>query len=248
MCPTVTLFGLHIQMFPIFYMLAGNVAFLVFYHSSRYPVEIRMEFLRAVTWSLLLSVAGGKLLFAVTQAPRGRNFWEALLWGGFVFYGGFLGSAVGLALFCRRYRQNFLDWGDILCSLLPLGQAVGRIGCFCNGCCYGKPYDGIGSVMYPVNGVKMGVYPTWFMESLGCAALFFWLWNRPGRKLRGSVVGGYLTGYGTLRFLIEFFRGDELRGVWGFLSTSQIISIILVLAGTGVGIYVRRSKEQNRLW
>lgn len=248
MCPTVTAFGFHIHMFSLCYMLAGNTAFLVYYYSSRYPKAVFRDYLRGVTYCLLLSVAGGKLLFAITQVPQGRNFWDALLRGGFVFYGGFIGGAAGLALFCRKTRRNFLDWGDILCSLLPLCQTIGRIGCFCNGCCYGKPYSGFGSVLYPVNGVRMGVYPTWFMESLGCATLFLWLWNRPGRKIRGSIVSGYLTGYGILRFCIEFFRGDDIRGVWGRLSTSQMISMVLILAGVGIGIYARKCKEQNNLW
>lgn len=248
MCPTITIFGLHIHMFSLCYMLAGNTAFLVYYHCPRYPEDILRDFLRGVSCGLLMSVVGGKLLFAVTQVPQGGHFWDALLRGGFVFYGGLMGGAAGLALFCRISRQNFLDWGDIVCSLLPLSQAIGRIGCFCNGCCYGKPYDGPGSVLYPVDGVKMGVYPTWFMESLGCAALFCWLWNRPGRKIRGSMVSGYLTGYGMLRFCIECFRGDEIRGVWGLLSTSQMISIVMVLAGVGTGIYAGKCKEQNKLW
>ncbi|MCM1540568.1 MAG: prolipoprotein diacylglyceryl transferase [Blautia sp.] len=235
-------------MFSLCYILAGDTAFMVYYFCPRYRDDILRDFVKAITYGLLVSVAGGKLLFAVTQIPQGRNFWDALLRGGFVFYGGLMGGAVGLAVFCARYRQNFLDWGDIMCSLLPMCQAIGRIGCFCNGCCYGKPYDGFGSVLYPVNGVKIGVYPTWFMESLGCAALFCWLWNRRGRRIRGSVASGYLTGYGILRFCIEFFRGDELRGVWGLLSTSQIISIIMVLAGVGTGIYAWKYKEQNRLW
>lgn len=248
MCRTFPVFGLQIYVFPLCCILAFDTALAVYLGSSRYPNGRTGFFLRAVCYCLMMAACGGKLLFALVRLLQGKNFWDALWRGGFVFYGGLLGGAAGLALFCIREKQNYLDWGDLLCSLLPLCQAIGRFGCFCNGCCYGKPYAGAGSVPYPVDGEMVRVYPTWFMESFGCIVLFIRLWVGRGRRNRGSVAGGYLIGYGVLRFSVEFFRGDAVRGVWGLLSTSQMISIFLLVMGTGIKIYTKKHKVQNEIW
>lgn len=248
MCPALYVFGKPVYLFPLCAMLAGNVAVIIFFNSHRYSgCNVRL-FRRCLMSGAVLALVGGKSLSALTLALQGKDFPELLWKSGFVFYGGFLGGCAGIFLFCLRNRQNFLDWMDIFCSLLPLGQAIGRFGCFFDGCCYGKPYEGIGSVLYLVDGTRIRVYPTWFMEAFGCALLFVWLWNRPGRKQRGVIFRDYLIGYGGIRFFVEYFRGDAVRGVWRGISTSQLISICLLLLGVGIAVSVRRNKAENVVW
>ena len=90
----------------------------------------------------------------------------------FVFYGGLTGGCIGLVVYCKREHKQIWEYMDLILSIVPLGQAIGRIGCYFNGCCYGRKYDGILSVPYPVDGEISYVFPTWFCESAFSLALF----------------------------------------------------------------------------
>lgn len=108
---------------------------------------------------------------------------------------------------------------------------------------YGRPWDGPFGVMYPVQGEMIRVFPTWFVEAGFNLALFVWLQHRSGQPEQGRITGTYLTMYPAFRFVIEFFRGDEIRGIWGCFSTSQYISVILFLAGW---VLLDQSRQQAR--
>ena len=114
---------------------------------------------------------------------------------------------------------------------MPLGQAIGRIGCYFSGCCYGFEYNGYLSVPYVIDGVQTRVFPTWFIESGFCIllAIFFQVFYRSSKS--GMHTAIYFIAYSSFQFIIEFFRGDDVRGVYGWISTSQIISILFFIAG-----------------
>lgn len=119
---------------------------------------------------------------------------------------------------------------------VALAQAFGRIGCFLAGCCYGKETESAIGVIFKnspfaPNGIKL--IPTQLISSLLLFILTFVLvryadktWRRPFK-----VAGLYMILYSIGRFIIEFFRGDEERGNIGFLSTSQFISIFILIGG-----------------
>ena len=116
---------------------------------------------------------------------------------------------------------------QVLIQLVPLVHGFGRVGCFLMGCCYGVPSRfGIAFTCSPIapNGVRL--LPVQLIEAAGEGALFF-AFTRPGAQRRGGqwMLGVYLASYGVLRFLLEFFRGDDYRGFLGALSLSQVISI-----------------------
>lgn len=164
---------------------------------------------------------------------------------GFVFYGGLLGATSGLLIYSKHKQINFIDLLDVYASLLPLGQAIGRIGCYLNGCCYGRPYIGILSVEYIIDGKEMTVFPTWFAESAFCLILFLMMFiiNKPLPSGIYSVI--YFTAYSVFRFLIEFFRGDSVRGLWYGLSTSQYLSILLLFSSFFLFRYSLTIKTYN---
>jgi len=147
---------------------------------------------------------------------------------GFTFYGGLLGGGltaiVGSAVICKRKFPLYFML-DILSVCLMIGHAIGRIGCFLGGCCYGKAANTIFTVPYPINGAWVRVYPTQLYESLFLFLLFLYSY----RHLANSF-GRYLIFYGTFRFFIEFLRGDD-RGIEILLSPSQWISLMLITAG-----------------
>lgn len=128
---------------------------------------------------------------------------------------------------------------------MPLGQAIGRIGCYFNGCCYGKEYTGIGAVDYIVNGNIVKVFPTWFAESLYCFILFIIMFCINRKKCSGFYAVVYLVTYSIFRFWIEYYRGDDIRGIWKGLSTSQYISAVIVAIGMLMGIVCFMKKKDN---
>ena len=153
--------------------------------------------------------------------------------GGAVFYGGLLGGLAAGALYLRIRRLPFAAYADIAAPAIPLFHAFGRIGCFLGGCCYGIPWEG--GITYTralspeANGVAR--FPVQLLESALLFALFFLLAALFRRgALRGKLLALYLAVYAVLRFLLEFLRGDAIRGVYFGRSTSQWISLAILLA------------------
>jgi phosphatidylglycerol:prolipoprotein diacylglycerol transferase len=108
---------------------------------------------------------------------------------------------------------------------------VGRLGCFLNGCCYGKPTAAWCGVVFP--GQPHAVLPTQLFEAIGLLGIYAALralQRRGALALRGRVTGWYLLAYGALRFVLEFLRGDQPPWRMG-LTLQQFISIGMVLGG-----------------
>ena len=205
----------------------------------------REDLIYASLYAAIGVMIGAKLLYVITMLPvlipRWTLFAEdpklllELFRGGFVFYGGFLGGVFGVWRYGRRYRLPFLPLTDQLIIAVPLVHGFGRIGCFFAGCCYGIPYEGFGAVVYPENSFGLSgvsLFPLPLVEAMGLFLLFLVLalLSRKPRKI-GFMTGIYLCAYAVFRFILEFFRYDDLRGVWFGLSTSQYIGILLFAAG-----------------
>jgi phosphatidylglycerol:prolipoprotein diacylglycerol transferase len=186
--------------------------------------------------ALIFGFVGAKLLYGVTDLQNVLSNPLLLLTGdGFVVYGGILGGIVAAMIYCRVKKLRFLTYFDLLIPSVALAQGFGRIGCFLAGCCFGREtscFFGITftNSLYAPNGVKL--IPTQLLSSAGdfliAAALLFYA--RKDRK-KGQVGGLYLILYSVGRFLIEFFRGDIIRGFIGPLSTSQFVSIFSLVLG-----------------
>jgi phosphatidylglycerol:prolipoprotein diacylglycerol transferase len=170
--------------------------------------------------------------------------------GGLAYYGGFIG-AVGFAwYYVRKHALGWWRTADLASPGIMLGLFFGRLGCFLNGCCYGKVTDSVFGVRFLRGGpawraqldahriaahdLPLAVHPTQLYESLACLLIFASLYFviRPRRSAYGQVFAFMLILYGVARSVIEIWRDDD-RGVFfgGVLSTSQLISIPLVIAG-----------------
>ncbi len=173
------------------------------------------------------------------------RIWE----GGLVYYGGFVGALIALAVTARVKEIPFRVIADGLSAPLLLGQAIGRLGCFAAGCCYGRPTDSIFGVTFtrPDSLAPLGIplHPTQLYESAGIFLLFGLLLaaERMPKIKRGDSTAFYLIGYGVVRFLIEFFRGDDRGPIAAGFSPSQLISIVLVLTGVILFLYDRRPSK-----
>ncbi len=204
---------------------------------------------------VLAGILGSKILYILvdwkTYAEHPKEIFSlSTLQAGGVFSGGLIGAFVVAWWFLRRYRMPALATCDAFAPGLALGHAIGRVGCFAAGCCYGKETTHWWGVTFTSKiaeanaGTPLGraLEPTQLIESAAELIIFGILtWMFARKKFDGQIFGAYLFLYGIARFLIEFLRDDPGRGgpyFGGALSGTQLISIGLVLAG-GIIWYLR---------
>ncbi len=192
--------------------------------------------------SLISGIVGAKLLLYLLDLDFYFSNPRALLWGlrsAGVFYGGLV-AAILTSLWIVR-RKGLPGWriADIAAPAIVLGQAVGRLGCFAAGCCYGKVTDLPWAVTFTdpeanrITGVPLGIplHPSHLYHSLGDLVLFGELVLQSRRKsYDGQVFLWYLVLYGVMRGLLEITRGDP-RGQIAGISTSQFIAMGAILIG-----------------
>lgn len=191
-----------------------------------------------VFWSILAAIIGSRMLYVMINPGYFLRhpldifmFWK----GGLVFLGGALLVALVIWFYLRSKRQPIMFWADLLVPALPLGQAIGRLGCFAAGCCYGKECDLPWAVTFTNAGSlapkNMSLHPTQLYHSLGDLTTFLiLLFAKPFIKRPGQVLGLYLLVFPVFRIAVEFFRAD-FRGVMGPFSTTQVIAAALMPIG-----------------
>lgn len=229
MLPFLDVFSLRVPVYALFVGLGAALGLSLFF--LRLPRGATKGAVRWATAAALGALAGAKLLYLLTM-PRGVPLKDALLTG-FVFHGGLLGGALAGLLAARALRLNALLLMDHAAPCLALGHGVGRVGCFFAGCCYGVPVRwGIVLPRALAAPHDVPLLPVQLIEAalnlaLGMALL------RYARKERepGYAAGLYCLAYAALRFVLEFFRGDEARGAAAGLSTGQWMSLGLAAAG-----------------
>ncbi len=163
--------------------------------------------------------------------------------GGFVFYGGLIGAIIFLIIPQFIHRINIEEYINDLCFLVPLVHCFGRIGCFMAGCCYGIPYEGRFSVVFPDGAMApagMKLFPVQLLEAILLFIISLLLYIISKKKKR-YTIGLYFLTYGLVRLGVEYLRYDTLErgGLLYSLSISQWISIAFILIGVTV-IYSNR--------
>jgi phosphatidylglycerol:prolipoprotein diacylglycerol transferase len=188
---------------------------------------------------LISALVGAKLLLLIVDWDHYRHDPFSLIRSGGVFYGGLVAAVATAIWFFRKHRLSVWMMTDIMAPSVALGHAIGRLGCFSAGCCYGKPTSAPWGVTFTdpyareIVGVPLNValHPTQLYESGVEFLLFGLLLFLSGRKkFDGQIFWIYVGCYSLARFVIEFFRGDIERGfvLGGALSTSQVIALVLL--------------------
>ena len=188
-------------------------------------------------WGCGFGLVSAKLLYFLTIFEDIKKNPSLLLnvSEGFVVYGGILGGIAAGYVYCRIKKIGFFTYLDQIIPSISLAQGVGRLGCLLAGCGYGAPYKGPVSIVFHTsqfapNGISL--FPTQIISSVFDFLLFMVLSVIAGKNHRqGRVTAFYLIFYSVGRFLIEFYRGDLIRGTVGTLSTSQFISLFVTAAG-----------------
>ena len=245
--------GGHLPMYGIMMIIGIAAAFLVLMLMPVHSEISRWDRVYGASIMLVGGIIGAKLLSVLTGIDIIIEYELSLvdvIKNGFVFYGGLIGGVAGLLIYCLAYKIPLLKFFDLAAIALPLGHAFGRVGCFCAGCCFGRPTDNFLGVVYtspadPNTPVGVPLLPTQLFEAGYLLLIFTALLFLSRKKLpEGTLCAVYVFAYGICRFINEFFRYDAARGFLWIFSTSQIISILLILtAATVIIIKVKRKQR-----
>ena len=202
-----------------------------------------------IIWCLVGGICGAKLLYWITEWKsilKNPGFLLDSIADGFVVYGGIIGGILAGWLYCRHKKISFLKYFDLAVPSVALAQGFGRIGCLLAGCCYGSETSGFFSITFRTSDFapnNVALIPTQIYSSILEFVHFgVLLLIARHKKSDGQVAACYLIFYSLGRFVLEFFRGDLIRGSVGVLSTSQFISLFTGFAGA-VMLYVVSKKK-----
>lgn len=261
-----SIFGIPIRAFG----LCMAVGFLIAWKSASVfwrEQERKTEDLSTlVSWTMISGVLGARLAYILEHwsVEFANNPIQMIRidQGGLMFYGGLIGATLVLTLYNYFKRWRLAQTADIILTVLPVGQAFGRLGCFLNGCCHGRICETLG-VRYPrespayfaqcqiglisPNALEtLPVFPSQLLESICDLVLFLLLFLFRKQLVRYPSLSTvlYLTGYGIIRFLVELTRGDA-RMMVGVFTISQFISILLI--GIALVVVIFRFKSWQLL-
>lgn len=192
-------------------------------------------------WLALGGIIGAKAYWYL-QYDHIRNIYRALyLWEpGLVFYGGLLGGCIAGMIYMRVNRVPIIPISDLALPYVTLGIGITRVGCFLNGCCWGKACELPWAITFPSRSIAyrgiapdgktlyvdpFPVHPTELYSVLGLLLIFFflrYLYKRPHPT--GGIALMFGVTYGIMRFMIEHYRGDSAESVFG-MTVSQAVSL-----------------------
>ena len=235
--------------YPLFMGLAWGIGYYltdaIFYKKKILQINLIQLFigLFVTTW------IGAKIFFLIFSSNNlfyrhlnSESFW---LGGGFVFYGGLIFGLLFFLFYSLILKKFPFKYTGYLSPGLIFGHAIGRFGCFLAGCCFGRQCD----LPWAISVHGQSVHPVQLYESFGLILIGLVMLKRLKSAINAySMLGLYLLCYSILRFTIEFYRGDVVRGVYqNLLSTSQIISLVLFLIGLSLVIWKRLEKDENTI-
>lgn len=268
MLPTINILGHDLSMYAICACIGILLALLFTAKvAKRFKVDDN-DILSLGLFSAIGVIIGGHLLYGLTnfhliielfqkfdQIKSFGMFFNCLvvIFGGQVFYGGLIGGLIAGYIYLKKTKKDASLYAYIIAPAIPLFHGFGRIGCFCGGCCYGKPcpIHGLGITYHnaPIpeaNGVPR--IPIQLIEAACNFILFFVLYQLQKKgKCRNTLMFIYLLVYSIIRFVDEFFRGDTYRGFVGPFSTSQIISIGIFIFALSMLIRIKAIGSKTKL-
>lgn len=207
-------------------------------------------------YTLIAAILGSRIFFIFTDLSHFLShpldmfkIWE----GGLVFYGGIIFAVPTAVWYAKKTSMPVWQTADIWAPSIAIGHAIGRLGCFCAGCCYGKPAEGIPWAVVFTNPESLAVkgvplHPSQIYESLAEFTNFLVLISfRRYQTFKGQLFCLYLINYSIIRSVVELFRGDEARGfIFSGFSISQGISVALFVSAAVMMVWLkRRNKDIN---
>lgn len=289
--------NLPIHTYGALYVLGLSAGLFVAYRQALLGKKYYEDIVDFGFWVLLGALIGARILFIIVERkyyfvdepfttlpifnisiPTVLAFYK----GGFVYWGGAIGGTIALFLFCKKRQIPLRQMADFCAVGLPLGHAIGRIGCIAGGCCYGHltsyHLDNLGNVVkdhfyaleFPrvstafyglynsadsmtrslmdKSGTTLPLFPVQIVESLSNLLIFVILFSlTPFKRAHGQIALGYLILYSLSRSINETLRGDEARGFFFGLSTSQFISLIISIIAMILIVVLSKTNSKSSL-
>jgi phosphatidylglycerol:prolipoprotein diacylglycerol transferase len=251
--------GIALPSFGVMLLLAcAGALWLTVWRARRERIDPEAV-LGLATWLMTGGFLGARALFIIAHPESVHRLIDVLMFwrGGIVYYGCLIGGLIGSVLYWRRQPFPFRAMADVVAPSLALGCAIGRVGCFLNGCCYGAVSNGPWAVAFPAGTLvwarhveaglispdapySLPVHPTQLYAVadglLLLALLSAWF---PRRRRDGEVMALLMVTYPVTRFVIESLRSDEPHNVLG-LTLSQAISVVVFVAGLATWAWLLR--------
>jgi phosphatidylglycerol:prolipoprotein diacylglycerol transferase len=250
MRPTLFQFGnIGVPSYGVMLVISFLVALWLVKHSAR-KLGIPPGIVEDLTFYVMLGVViGGRVLYVLFHISQYENdilgilrIWE----GGMIFFGGFIGGLLVGIIYLKRVKQPIMLFADMIAPAIALGEFFTRIGCFLNGCCFGKPSNLPWAITFPegcaASSSPVGdqpLHPTQLYSSLFGLFLFFFLQRRLTRDHGpGEIFSLYLIFMGGFRLGIDFIRYYENTAN---LMVNQVISLGLIIVG--IFILIKNSRR-----
>ncbi len=257
MYPIFNIFGLQIPAYQVMSLIGVIITFIFILYVTKREKQNINNSIYIFLFVLIGVLIGGRFVFAIvsidTLPSIINNFilykeFDTLLYdinrlfSGQVFYGGLYGGFLGLYVYSKINKLDAWHYLWLFTPTASLFHIFGRMGCFFAGCCYGVPIAA-NRYTFLMNGGDVARIPTQLIESCFNIILFvllFILQKKP--KFKTHLFRLYIVFYSVFRFTLEFWRGDEVRGIYGLLSTSQIIALLSLIVVSATYIYAHFKK------
>lgn len=210
---------------------ALSAVILIYFRLEKYELSF-LNFLKMFAVCAVFGFLGSRVVYVFSRMPwlisnfNIKNFISTIVGGGLVFYGGLLGVLLAVFICCKKKDIDSKKVYEMIAPAIPLFHAFGRIGCFMSGCCYGvelkTPISFFGIVFF-------NRIPTQLIETLFELLMFVIIMIIQKASKHIDSLKFYMITYAVFRFFIEFFRGDMVRGFYFGFSTSQIISMGIII-------------------
>ena len=254
---TVVLKGNYIWGIPpyTFWMGIGVAISMLFFFYLLYENGIKIDKQLMIYIGGIVGVIVGARLFGCIKNlflalyNHERVTIEIVTKAGLVYYGGLIGFLIGISVaICLIYQTFDFRLMNLIVITIPLFHSFGRIGCFFSGCCFGIKYTGILAVTYIGDLQEIKVcFPVQLIESFFEFGIFILLimWHRKNKKI--NLLKAYLSLYAGLRFILEFARGDTVRGIFWDISFSQYVSLIIMIVLLCITM-IQRKEKKYEIW
>jgi len=250
----VELGPIKIQYYAVTWLLSAVLIYL-FLRSNKIIKEIGLDneevndmvFLYGLFFGAMCGGRIGYMFFYGSDQLINDPFSLFYIWeGGLSFHGGLLGVIISLIIFCRRKNIEFLRLMDGVALSMPIGLGLVRIGNFLNGELFGKPTNAEWGFIFPTDPFGILRHPSQLYESLGEGLLLFLILLLISQKtnIKGIVSSSFLIFYGSIRFIIEFFRQPDSHigyVAFDFISMGQLLCVPMIVIGFIILFYSRKN-------
>lgn len=247
----------HIGNLPI-YSYGAMISLAVLVAAIFMSLESRREgiepdhIMEAIIVAAIVGLLGSRILYVLLNWDQFSGRWQDIFFSrfaGLTFYGALFGGIFAILLWCRWRKVNFFKLTDLAAPYLALGYAFGRVGCFLNGCCYGRVSVVPWAVAIPAVD-NLPRHPVQLYAAGGAIIIFIILkLLQRHRPYIGFNLIALCALYGVLRFITEFFREETI--LWMGLTLAQLFSLGLAILALSVMLYLfsvspQKSRSKKR--